>query len=358
LIESILENLAALVACDTQNPPRAITPQSPLYRVLDAARSSDFDVQTIDHGRGRVTWFAQRGTPRVLFNVHLDTVPASSSWSGDPLKLEVRGGRAIGLGACDIKGAAACLLTLASKSDVDLALLFTSDEEGGESCCVAKFIEANTDSYRLVVVAEPTAGRAVFGHRGYVSQRGTFAGASGHTSRPAGQRQSAVHQLIRWGSAALAQVAEAEKAAGNGADFCFNLGTVAGGIKGNMVADRAEVRWSARLPPGEDEQSLLDRLNTLPGAGDAVWETTFRGPSFPRTGQLRSDAQQYVAALGLAAAPDVEFWTEAAWFSRGNWPALVLGPGEIAHAHAPGEWVALDQLQLAYDQYLRIAHVD
>lgn len=40
-----------------------------------------------------------------VFNVHLDTVPSSEAWSADPLKLRVTDEKAIGLGACDIKGA-------------------------------------------------------------------------------------------------------------------------------------------------------------------------------------------------------------------------------------------------------------
>ena len=45
-------------------------------------------------------------------------------------------GKAWGRGACDIKGAAACLLALADQTSAPMALLFTTDEEGGEGCCV------------------------------------------------------------------------------------------------------------------------------------------------------------------------------------------------------------------------------
>jgi acetylornithine deacetylase len=265
---------------------------------------------------------------------------------------------AIGLGACDIKGAAACLLALAQKTDVDLALLFTSDEEGNDPCCVDRFLETQSAVPALTVVAEPTQGRVVLGHRGYLSVQGTFRGRAGHTSMPREQRSSALHQLVQWSAAALNCVAEAERAAGPNADFCFNLGTIAGGVKNNLIAERAEVRWSLRMPAGSDAAALQRELIELPAGQQANWETSFEGKAAPSSIQLREQARQYLAPLSLPFGPDVDFWTEAALFSQRGWPTIVLGPGNIAQAHAVDEWVALDQLQATYDLYSRIAHAD
>ncbi len=354
----ILEYLTKLVACDTQNPPRAIAPRSRLFEFLDSICGRDFQIQVSDFDDGRVAWYARRGTPQILFNVHLDTVPAGSQWATDPFQLRVTADRAIGLGACDIKGAAACLLALADESDVELGLLFTTDEEGSNSCCVRRFLESVEVPPKLVVVAEPTGGNAVLGHRGYLSRQGTFRGQSGHTSLSKNSRRSAVHDLIQWSAAAIQFVSTMENAAGPGVDFCFNLGTVAGGTKNNMIAEQAEVRWSVRVPPGQDVESLLSQIATLAKGPEAFWETTFFGPSLPSTVQLRQKAQQWVADMSLTCAPDVDFWSEASLFSHHGWPAIVLGPGDIAQAHSAGEWVALDQLKLVYDHYSRIAHAD
>jgi acetylornithine deacetylase len=40
----------------------------------------------------------------------------------------------------------------------------------------------------------------------------------------------------------------------------------------------------------------------------------------------------------------VSFGTEAAHFHNANVPAVICGPGHIAQAHQPNEWVSLDQL--------------
>lgn len=354
----ILEYLTALVACDTQNPPRTIEPRGRLYEFLDSVCGRDFKIDVVDWGVGRIAWHARRGEPRVLFNVHLDTVPAGTRWTNNPLELRVIEDRAVGLGACDIKGAAACLLALAKKSEAPLELLFTTDEEGSDPCCVQRFIDRLVRKPELVVVAEPTGGLAVTGHRGYLSRQGTFRGRAGHTSLPSAARHSAVHQLVEWSAAALQFVSAEEQRAGAGVDFCFNLGVISGGTKNNIVAEQAEIRWSARLPAGPDAREFVAGMTRLGGGAEAHWETTFLGPSLPSTGPLREKARQYLASLGLPVAPDVDFWTEASLFSTAGWPAIVLGPGDIAQAHSADEWVSLGQLKTTYEHYWRIAHAD
>ena len=61
---------------------------------------------------------------------------------------------------------------------------------------------------------------------------------------------------------------------------------------------------------------------------------------------------------GLPAAEPVDFWTEASLFSAAGLPALVLGPGDIAQAHAVDEWVALEQLGKAQALYAKVIKND
>lgn len=358
MIPRILHHLTTLVGCDTQNPPRTIGMQSPLFDHLAAVCGRGFQIDVIDGGEGRIAWRARRGNPSTMFHAHLDTVPATAAWSTNPLSLQVSSDRATGLGACDIKGAAACLLALAENSQIDLDLLFTTDEEGSKPCAVDRFIQSVGSPPRMVVVCEPTQGQVVLGHRGYLSARGNFRGVAGHTSLPRAARRSAVHDLIAWSAAALNHVVETELRDKSRGDYCFNLGLVSGGLKGNMIADRAEVRWSARPPSGCDVVALRDRLFALSSTSDAAWETTFLGQSFPCSVQLRQIAQQWMQNLSLPTAADVDFWTEAARFSEAGWPAVVLGPGDIRQAHSEGEWVGLEQLQSTFELYSRIAHGD
>ena len=96
MLEQTLDHLQALVSFDTRNPPRAITTGG----IFDYLRDNlpGFNVEVIDHGAGAVSLYAVRGTPKYLFNVHLDTVPDSPHWSADPHVMRRLDDRVVGLG--------------------------------------------------------------------------------------------------------------------------------------------------------------------------------------------------------------------------------------------------------------------
>jgi acetylornithine deacetylase len=282
---AILRHLEALVACDTQNPPRRIDGNSHIFSYCESVLPPGFETRIWDHGDGHVSWLAVRGRPRVLFNVHLDTVPAGEGWTSDPHALLVKEARAYGRGACDIKGAAAVLLSLAEQGAEHLALLFTSDEEGAGGCCVARFVEAGeADRFRQVIVAEPTACRAVLGHRGFLSVKARFSGTPGHSSEPRALRDNANHQMARWAAQAL-RLVESHRASPTDPGSCFNIGLVDGGTKSNVIAGSAFVHWSARLQPGQSPRSPGRMGGALPGRAAARRRAGQRGVPRFRPGE-------------------------------------------------------------------------
>ena len=355
----LLAHLGALVAFDTQNPPRAIDGDSAIFAYCSEAVGESFDIRIWDHGGGHVSWYAVRGRPQLLFNVHLDTVPVGNGWHSDPHRLRVEDGRAYGRGACDIKGAAAALLTLAEQGPENLALLFTSDEEGAGGCCVARFLDSGeAKRYGRVVVAEPTSCKAVLGHRGFLSVKTRFTGTPGHSSEARALRDNANHQMARWAARAL-EVAETHKASPGDPGTCFNMGIVTGGTKSNVIAGDAFVHWSARLRPGESNEAFLQEIRACADPDARVtWEVPFTGEPLPAAGRADSEAGAWCASRRLEVGEPVDFWTEASLFSAAGLPALVLGPGHIAQAHQTDEWVALAQLREALDGYGRLVMTD
>jgi acetylornithine deacetylase len=356
----ILGHLEALVACDTQNPPRLIDSNSEIFRYCSDQVGAGFEIRTWDHGDGHVSWFATRGNPKVLFNVHLDTVPAGDGWSGDPHELSVRDWRAYGRGACDIKGAAAALLALAQQdAEKNLALLFTSDEEGAGGCCVANFLDTGiAQQFEQIIVAEPTSCKAVLGHRGFLSVKTRFRGVPGHSSEARALQENANHQMARWAAAAL-QAAAGRKDSEDDPGACLNIGVVDGGTKSNVIAGGAFVHWSARLQPGESNDEFLREIQACAPPGSSVnWEVPFRGEPLPAGSRDDFAARRFCVNHELPPGEPVDFWTEASVFSAAGLPALVLGPGDIAQAHVTDEWVELDQLETAYELYSRVVSND
>jgi len=347
--EAVLGHLQALVAFDTRNPPRAIGTGG-IFDYL-RAQLQGFDIQVIDHGAGAVSMLAVRGRPKRLFNVHLDTVPASAGWTRDPHALHIAGDRAIGLGACDIKGAAAGLLAAARVTTGDAAFLFSTDEEANDARCIRAFL-ATDHGFSDVLVAEPTGCEAVLAHRGLSSVRVAFRGEAGHASSPDAMQQSAVHRAMRWGVRALDHAQSlAHERFGGLTGLRFNIGTMAGGIKGNVIAPSAELRFNFRPLPSMDIDAMHVALRSMAGEGQLDgYEETFRGPPLP-AGVLHDAERQRLAArdladeLGIPIGNAVDFWTEASLFSQAGLTTFVFGPGDIAQAHTADEWVAIDQLE-------------
>ncbi|GLQ96077.1 acetylornithine deacetylase [Dyella mobilis] len=348
LLDATLAHLRALVSFDTRNPPREIGTGG-IFDYL-SEHLPGFQVKVEDHGAGAVTLYAVRGKPKYLFNVHLDTVPDSPHWSRDPHELLVTEDRAIGLGACDIKGAAAALLAVANASQGDLALLLSTDEEANDPRCIAAFLKEG-HSYDAIIVAEPTRGEAVLAHRGIHSVQMRFQGQAGHASGEQRPSDNALHQAMRWGAAALDYVErQAHERFGGLTGLRFNIGRVEGGIKANVIAPTADVRFGFRPLPSMNPDQLLEAFRTLVELHPVEFAELFRGVSLPAgdtaTAETRRLAARDVAdELGIPVGNAVNFWTESALFSAGGYISFVYGPGDIAQAHTADEWVALDQLQ-------------
>ncbi|HET7301194.1 MAG TPA: M20/M25/M40 family metallo-hydrolase [Oleiagrimonas sp.] len=380
LLESTLLHLHQLVAFDTRNPPRVIGTDG----MFDYLRTQlpDFDITVTDHGAGAVSMLAVRGRPRLLFNVHLDTVPAAPGWSRDPHELLVTDDRATGLGACDIKGAAAGLLAVARAIDKPMALLFSTDEEANDARCIKTFLKAfpplpsgegrgegtlgakysgqtepsppaplpeGEGSFKAVIVAEPTQSRAVLAHRGIQSACMRFHGRAGHASAEQKPGDSALHQAVEWSHAALGFVtAQASHSFGGLHGLRFNIGRIEGGIKANVIAPEAELRFNMRPLPDMDPDGLLAQFRDMALPGTHLQET-FRGPALPAGDPAQAEvrcreAEALADELGFPIGHAVDFWTEAAKFSTAGYTTFVYGPGDITQAHSADEWVALEQL--------------
>ena len=378
MLDSVLQHLQVLVSHDTRNPPRAITTGG----IFDYIRAQlpGFRIEVMDHGAGAVSLFAVRGNPKRIFNVHLDTVPSSPAWTADPLQLRVTDDLAIGLGACDIKGAAAALIAAAQVTQGDAAFLFSSDEEANDPRCIAAFL-GRDHGFTEAIIAEPTQGQAVLAHRGISAVRMGFKGQAGHASAENALSLSAVHKAMRWGTDALDFVQSQDHLRFGGlTGLRFNIGRVEGGIKANMIAPSAEVRFGFRPLPSQDMDVLHaqfrelarpnpanhDRANRDTATTDVLaarppidYEETFRGPSLPsgdvaRAEERRLAARDLADELELPVGNAVDFWTEASLFSAAGLTALVYGPGDIAQAHTADEWVSLQQLQGYADTVQRI----
>jgi acetylornithine deacetylase len=172
--------------------------------------------------------------------------------------------------------------------------------------------------------------------------------------------ESALHQAMRWGARALDFVAgQSHQRFGGLTGLRFNIGRVEGGIKANVIAPTAEVRFGFRPLPSMDTDALLQTLRTCADPAPADFVETFRGLPLPSGGIAEAEAKRLAArdfadGLGLAIGNAVDFWTEAALFSAAGYTTFVYGPGDIQQAHSADEFVELSQLQKITESYIGI----
>jgi acetylornithine deacetylase len=120
------------------------------------------------------------------------------------------------------------------------------------------------------------------------------------------------------------------------------------------VPESARLTLSIRPAPGLRNAPLLAELTALihAHAPNAVITVPVDNEPF------EVDGPRVCRELGWgdAACIDLAFWTEAALLSAAGIDAVVYGPGEISHAHAPDESVELSQLAQAFNTFQKLIH--
>lgn len=353
----ILSYLEELVAFDTRNGVGQEIPCAQyLADILKTHRPDVLKLGTVKRTRGRVDGayvLAQWGTPRIMINVHLDTVPSGKGWSTDPHVLTQKGEAVYGLGAADIKGAIACVLAcLDAAAPQDVAVLFSGDEEQGSEVMAQIIARGDISDAPMAIICEPTGALPGLRHRGFVSYTQAFNGPGGHSSA-ADTTPAPVLDGARVG-AALGAYGEAYKDIGPEGfkGLCVNIGSLHSDGAHNVIPTHAELRMSMRPPPGDDVEiraSEIRDVMTKAGPGGVLTELA-KHATF-----ACADIDAFSPVLGAltSRAIDLPYWTEAAMLSQAGKNCIVFGPGHINVAHAPDEFVTLDQLHAALPVYAR-----
>jgi acetylornithine deacetylase len=295
----------------------------------------------------------------IVLSGHMDVVPVESqSWSSDPFVLTERDGRLHGRGATDMKAFVACCLAavpaiVAAGLQRPIHIALSYDEEVG--CLGVPRLIADLLAHEprpaLAIVGEPTRMRIGDRHRGFLGFRTRFTGKPAHSSDP-----SAGANAIYAAAAFVSFLNALNDDAGSGIDATtFNVGRIDGGSAINIVPGTCDVTWEFRPSPGADIAALRTTIETflaraMPSGIAQATELLARVP--PLAPDLDSRAAGLAASLGaLRPSFAMPFGTEAGFFQEVGIPAIVCGPGDIAQAHQPDEWVEAEQI-VAADRFL------
>lgn len=308
----------------------------------------------------------------VVLSGHSDVVPVDGqAWTSDPWAVTERDGRLIGRGVCDMKGFVALALAavpLALQRGVrrPLQIALSFDEELGCTGAPAMIAAMARTLPRAgaVVVGEPSMMRVVNGHKGGHGMRVDVTGFEVHSSIMHSGVSAIMEgaRLIDWANRMNAEnrAKEVSPIAGlfDPPFTTLHVGTIRGGTAENITAKDCAFGLGFRCVPGEDPLDWVARLRAEaarieagmqavhPEAAIRLTEAFYVPPLVPETDGA---AEALVRRLtGDNAAGVVSYGTEAGQFQAEGYSAVVCGPGDIAQAHQPDEWLALDQFDAGW----------
>ena len=313
--------------------------------------------------------FATLGEGRpagVILSGHTDTVPwDGQAWSVDPLGGVVKDGRLYGRGSADMKGFIATAvanaeLFLRSEAPFALHYAFTYEEEIG--CFGVKELIADMKEAGIrplaCIVGEPTSMVPAIAHKGVYRYRCCVRGKEAHSSLTP-QSVIAIELAARVGGKVrdMAEGSERSEPRYEGFDVPFSTASVGqfhGGIADNVVPRDAEFRYEFRDLPTADARAMQAEVGAYarslePAMRKVAAETGFSFdticeiPSF--LGSEQDDVTRLAMRLaGEARTTNAACGTEAGLLKNAGIRTAVCGPGSIAQAHQPDEYVSLEQL--------------
>ena len=118
-------------------------------------------------------------------------------------------------------------------------------------------------------------------------------------------------------------------------------------------AELATLTYSIRPAPGFDREAWDARLAALAATIDPAITLETRTNHMPFACSDEALARKLLGDRVTSYGP-LDFWTEAALHEAAGVPAVVVGPGEIHRAHAPDEWVSIDDLDWAVEMFAAI----
>ncbi|MEX0320401.1 MAG: acetylornithine deacetylase [Ruegeria sp.] len=309
----------------------------------------------------------------IVLSGHTDVVPVDGQpWDSDPFTVTERDGKYFGRGTCDMKGFDALAIWAlveaqhrGIKRPLQLALSF--DEEVG--CTGAPpMIVAMQDVLpkgAAVIVGEPSMMQAVTGHKGGFGFDTHIVGYEVHSSimHTGVNAVMSAAPLIEWANQRNARNMAAQPM-GVAAMFdppwtTCHVGMIEGGTAHNITAKDCRFMMDFRTVPGEVpeiwREAYLDQVREVEAQMQAVHPDAridvtekFAVPALqPENG---GEAEMLVRTLTADNATHVvSYGAEAGQFQEAGYSAVICGPGDIAQAHQPNEFITVEQFNAGHD---------
>jgi acetylornithine deacetylase len=208
------------------------------------------------------------------------------------------------------------------------------------------------------IVGEPTGMQLVVAHKGKKSWRCRVRGHEAHSSlTPQGVNAVQIACEIVTYLTTMARAFRDDGAFDHDYDVPYttvHTGVIHGGTAVNIVPRDCWFDFEFRHLPFDDPDALFAEVEAyarrfLPAMQAVAPDTFIEFDELSAMPGFDTHGDSEIAAIGKACNGThdygkVSFGTEASRFHEVAIPTIICGPGHIAQAHQPNEWVALDQL--------------
>ncbi len=352
--------------------------------VLDCPALDAVQVEELEVLPGRrnlmVTVPGLSNEPRLVYICHMDTVTLGEGWDADtpPLGATVRDDKLYGRGACDMKGGLACAIAALVHTLERVAageglprrgfsLICSVDEEdfmrGSEAAIAAGWV----GSREWVLDTEPTDGQIQVAHKGRTWFEIEMAGVTAHASQPwkGVDAVAAMAEVVCSLHHAFAELPVHDELGPSTITF----GQIEGGYRPYVVPDHAKTWVDMRLTPATDTPAATDMVERAIAAAEGAVPGCHG--SYTLTGDRpaieRNPGSPLLAALKRAADDVTGVDTAVGFFTgytdtaviagkTGNRNCMSYGPGSLALAHKPNEYVP--HAEIVHCQQVLIALAD
>jgi acetylornithine deacetylase len=303
---------------------------------------------------GRPNAVAQVGEgrgPVLVFCAHLDTV-GTAGMTIPPFEPRLENGRVYGRGSYDMKGSAAAILcaaaALAGENLPGSVLLALVADEEHASLGAQDFVRRHKAD--ASILTEPSEGRLILGHKGFVWVEIITRGRAAHGSRwdlgvsAIGKMGRIIAALERFDVEVLRR--RVHPLVGPASQHCA---LVEGGSGLSTYSEKCALHLERRTLPGETPEQVLREIGeAIREAGEEaeIRNLLDRPPllsdsTWPIARAVREAARAVVGHVPEEAG--VAYWMDAALFAAAGIPTVNYGPAG-AGAHEAVEWVDLDSV--------------
>jgi acetylornithine deacetylase/succinyl-diaminopimelate desuccinylase family protein len=362
LARSLTSILSDLIAIPSPYPPgesveicryAAARLRKAGYRTKVLARSKGVDNVVAKLGKG---------SPRIVFNAHVDTVGVGerADWKTDPYKAVAKGGLVFGLGAGNCKGSMAVQLWLAEEiarrggpRRGEVCFTFVADEENLGPEGMSFLRDAGHVKPDALILGAQTENQMIVAERGVFWARITTKGKAAHAGNPAAG-DNAIARMMRLLAAIDRDLAPRIAARVDGAmRSTMNVGMIRGGHNTNVVPASCVVEIDRRLLPSERVKSAYRELeDTLRRAGEpkGSWSCEF----LTGTNGFKGSADgMAIAALSAAIRErlgkparflNATGVSDGRYFADDGIEIINIGPGSGVAGHAANESVPVAEM--------------